>query len=251
MNSRYKGTEAAYLLRTSRARVLVTVQGFLGNDYVGMLEGHDLPYLERTVILRGDVPEGTQSWADFLAGGDAVDPAVLEARVAAVDPDDVSDILFTSGTTGNPKGVLSTHRQALRGFTDWATVVGLRAGDRYLVVNPFFHAFGYKAGIVAALSKGATIVPQAVFDIPTTMAMVAEHRITMLPGPPTIYQTFLNHPDLDLAALSSLRLAVTGGAVIPVELVEQMRDQARLRDGDHRLRPHRVLRHHNDVPRRR
>jgi acyl-CoA synthetase (AMP-forming)/AMP-acid ligase II len=222
VNTRYKGTEAAYLLRTSRARILVTVQGFLDNDYVGMLAGHELPHLERTVILRGDVPDGTEAWADFLTGGDGVDPAALEARLASIGPDDVSDILFTSGTTGNPKGVLCTHRQALRGYTDWATVTGLRAGDRYLVINPFFHAFGYKAGIVAALSKGATIVPQAVFDIPTAMAMVAEHRITMLPGPPAIYQTFLNHPDLDLEAIASLRLAVTGAAAIPVEMIEQM-----------------------------
>jgi acyl-CoA synthetase (AMP-forming)/AMP-acid ligase II len=223
LNTRYKGTEAAYILGTSRARLLLTVNGFLGNDYPAMLDGQDLPHLERTVILRGDVPVGAQSWADFLAAGDAVPQAELDARVAALGPDTLADILFTSGTTGKPKGVLATHGQVLRGFADWAAVVGLRAGDRYLVVNPFFHAFGYKAGIVAALTVGAAVVPQAVFDIPTAMAMVAEHQITMLPGPPAIYQTFLNHPDLDLDALSSLRLAVTGAAAIPVELVEQMK----------------------------
>ena len=225
LNTRYKGTEAAYILRTSRARMLCTVNGFLGNDYPAMLDGQDLPDLERMVILRGDAPPGAQSWADFLAAGAGVEEADLDARVQALGPDALSDILFTSGTTGNPKGVLCTHGQVLRGYADWASVVGLRAGDRYLVVNPFFHAFGYKAGIVAALTVGATLVPQAVFDIPTAMAMVAEHKITMLPGPPAIYQTFLNHPDLDLGALASLRLAVTGAAVIPVELVEQMKER--------------------------
>ncbi len=223
LNTRYKGTEAAYILRTSRARLLVTVNGFLGNDYPAMLEGQDLPDLERMVILRGDVPDGAVGWDEFLASGETIPQSDLDARTAALGPDVLSDILFTSGTTGNPKGVLCTHGQVLRGFADWASVVGLRAGDRYLVVNPFFHAFGYKAGIVAALTVGATVVPQAVFDIPTAMAMVAEHRITMLPGPPAIYQTFLNHPDLDLDAMASLRLAVTGAAVIPVELVEQMK----------------------------
>ncbi len=223
LNTRYKGTEAAYILRTSRARLLVTVNGFLGNDYPAMLEGQDLPDLEGMVILRGDVPDGAVGWDEFLASGETIPQSDLDARTAALGPDVLSDILFTSGTTGNPKGVLCTHGQVLRGFADWASVVGLRAGDRYLVVNPFFHAFGYKAGIVAALTVGATVVPQAVFDIPTAMAMVAEHRITMLPGPPAIYQTFLNHPDLDLDAMASLRLAVTGAAVIPVELVEQMK----------------------------
>ena len=222
VNTRYKGAETAYLLQASRARVLVTVNGFLGNDYLAMLEGHELPHLEHTVVLRGDVPPGSEAWADFLAQGDDVLQADLDARLATLGPDDTSDIIFTSGTTGNPKGVVCTHGQTLRGFADWAAIVGLRSDDRYLVINPFFHSFGYKAGIVAALTVGATLVPQAVFDIPQAMANVAEHRITALPGPPAIYQTFLNHPDLDLAKMGTLRLAVTGAAPVPVELIERM-----------------------------
>ena len=225
INTRYKGDEAAYILRASRARILVTVQGFLGNDYVAMLEGHDLPHLEHTVVLRGDAPAGTVPWADFVASGAGVAPRVVDDRVAALTADQPSDILFTSGTTGNPKGVVATHGQTLRGFADWAAIVGLRQTDRYLVVNPFFHSFGYKAGIVACLTVGATLVPQAVFDIPMAMANVAEHRITALPGPPAIYQTFLNHPDLDRAAMQSLRLAVTGAAPVPVELIKRMEDE--------------------------
>ncbi|MEX2293253.1 MAG: FadD3 family acyl-CoA ligase [Acidimicrobiales bacterium] len=225
INTRYKGEEAAYILRKSRARILVTVDGFLGNDYVAMLDRHDLPDLELTVVLRGDAPAGIRTWADFLADGASVDQAEIDARVASLGPDDVSDILFTSGTTGNPKGVVATHGQTVRGFADWAAIVGLRADDRYLVVNPFFHSFGYKAGIIASLTVGATIVPQAVFDIPMAMANVAEHHITALPGPPAIYQTFLNHPDLDRAAMQSLRLAVTGAAPVPVELIKRMEDE--------------------------
>ena len=223
INTRYKGDEAAYLLRASRAKVLVGVDGFLGTNHLALLEGHDLPHLERTVVLRGDGPAGAQRWDAFLAEGEAVPDGELDARLAALGPDDASDILFTSGTTGNPKGVVCTHGQTLRGYADWAAIVGLRRDDRYLVVNPFFHSFGYKAGIVAALTEGATIVPQAVFDIPQAMANVATHRITALPGPPAIYQTLLNHPDLDRAATSSLRLAVTGAAPVPVELIERMK----------------------------
>ena len=222
VNTRYKGAEAAYLLQASRARALVTVNGFLGNEYLGMLEGHDLPHLEHRIVLRGDVPGGATAWADFLATGDAVPAAELDARVDALGADDVADIIFTSGTTGNPKGVVCTHGQTLRGFADWAAIVGLRREDRYLVINPFFHSFGYKAGIVAALTVGATLVPQAVFDIPAAAANVARHRITALPGPPAIYQTFLNHPDLDRSQLATLRLAVTGAAPVPVELLERM-----------------------------
>jgi HIP---CoA ligase len=103
----------------------------------------------------------------------------------------------------------------------WAECAGLSKHDRYLVVNPFFHSFGYKAGILACLLTGATLVPQAVFDVAETMRLVEAERVTVLPGPPTIYQSMLDHasrPDL-----SSLRLAVTGAATVPPVLVERMR----------------------------
>ena len=107
----------------------------------------------------------------------------------------------------------------------WGDIIGLRAGDRYLVVNPFFHTFGYKAGWVCCLLKGATIIPQAVFDVPETMARIAEERVSVLPGPPTLFQAILDSPDRSRHDLSSLRLAVTGAAVVPVEMIHRMREE--------------------------
>jgi acyl-CoA synthetase (AMP-forming)/AMP-acid ligase II len=147
------------------------------------------------------------------------------ARADAVAGDDLSDVIFTSGTTGHPKGVVCTHAQSLRAFRDWAHVVGLRAGDRYLVVNPFFHTFGYKAGWLACLMLGATVYPQPIFDANAVLERIGKDRISVIPGPPTLYQTMLARPDLAKFDLSSLRLAVTGAAVIPVELVERMRKE--------------------------
>ncbi|HMG44527.1 MAG TPA: FadD3 family acyl-CoA ligase [Acidimicrobiales bacterium] len=230
LNTRFKGGEAAYVLSRSRARLLVTVDGFLGNDYVAMLADQELPHLERIVVLR-PVEGGAEDrpgvppvvpWIDFLLEGAKVDDAVVDERLAALSPDDVSDIMFTSGTTGAPKGVMAAHGPTVRAYADWADLVGLRRGDRYLVLNPFFHSFGYRAGIVSSLAAGATMVPQAVFDVPEAMRNIADHRITMLPGAPAIYQTILNHPDLADFDLSSLRLAVTGAAAVPVSLVERM-----------------------------
>jgi acyl-CoA synthetase (AMP-forming)/AMP-acid ligase II len=103
--------------------------------------------------------------------------------------------------------------------------VGLRADDRYLIVNPFFHAFGYKAGIVACLATGATMLPLPQFDVAVVMQMTAAERISMIPGPPTIYQTILNHPERQTLDSSSLRLAVTGAASVPVSLVTRMREE--------------------------
>jgi HIP---CoA ligase len=142
---------------------------------------------------------------------------------AAVRPDDVSDILFTSGTTGRSKGAMSAHRQALDVARAWAERAGLTSADRYLIVNPFFHSFGYKAGILACLLSGATIYPQQTFDVAVAMRLIESERITVFPGAPTVYASILDHPDRPGRDLSSLRLAVTDAAVVPVSLVERMR----------------------------
>src|SRR5215204_3568969 len=209
LNTRFKGREAAYILGKSRAKVLVTITGFLDTEYVALLGeavdvGTELPDLEAIVVLRGDAPAGTRSWADFLDAGSRVDSSLADARAQAVEPGDLSDILFTSGTTGNPKGAMLTHAQTLRAYRDWSEVVGLQEHDRYLIVNPFFHAFGYKAGWLASLMMGATVLPQAVFDPARVFERIPRDRITVLPGPPTLYQTILNHPgrgDHDLSSL--------------------------------------------------
>ncbi len=226
LNTRFKGAEAAYILDKSGARLLFTVTGFLDTDYVALLDAAGRPpTLEEVVVLRGAVPAGATAWADLLARADTVPASAGRERAAAVGPDDLSDIMFTSGTTGHPKGAMIGHEATVRAFTAWSDVVGLREGDRYLIVNPFFHSFGLKAGILACLLKGATIIPHPVFDVPSVMRRVAEERVSMLPGPPAIYQTILDHPDLATYDLSSLRLAVTGAAPVPVEMIRRMREQ--------------------------
>jgi acyl-CoA synthetase (AMP-forming)/AMP-acid ligase II len=233
LNTRFKGGEAAYIVRDAGATTLLTVRGFLGADYPAMLAGEDIGRLGRIVLLRDDGGKVTGECAgvpvvtltEFLAAGDRVAPSVTAARAAGVRPGDVSDLIFTSGTTGHPKGAAATHAQTLRTFGTWSSIVGLAAGDRYLVVNPFFHTFGYKAGILACLMAGATVVPEPVFDATAVMERIAAERITVLPGPPTLYQTLLADPRRAGYDLSSLRLGVTGAAVVPVELVQAMRDE--------------------------
>jgi len=224
VNTRMKGSEAAYVLQASGAKVLCTVAGFLGFDYPAMLKGESLPALKTIVMLRGQ-SEGCVGWNDFLVAGQNVQANLVQQRTEQVKPDDVSDLIFTSGTTGKPKGVKTSHAQNLRVFEVWSDLVGLRREDRYLIVNPFFHSFGYKAGWLAALIRGATILPMAVFDAEEIMKRIGQERISVLPGPPTLYQTILASPNFGKYDLSCLRLAVTGAAAIPVSLVHRMRDK--------------------------
>lgn len=225
INTRFTGPEMAEILTRSRARALFVAGTFLGVDRIARLRAENA--LDGVTVIRvpgeGDRPsDDVIEWAALEAIAERVPVDVARARADAVTPDQISDILFTSGTTGRSKGAMTAHRQALGVAAAWVACGEVTSADRYLIVNPFFHSFGYKAGILAALLSGATIVPQAVFDLDRTLDLVERERITVLPGPPTIYQTMLDRPGI---RPSTLRLAVTGAAPVPVVLVERMRSE--------------------------
>jgi acyl-CoA synthetase (AMP-forming)/AMP-acid ligase II len=225
LNTRYTASEAADILARTETPLLIGMGQFLGADRIAELDRDALPALRHVVrvpVQDGDA-DSVASWDAFVARGTDVDAA--DARALAVGPDDVADILFTSGTTGRSKGVLCAHRQSLDAPAAWADCGELTSDDRYLCINPFFHNFGYKAGILTCLQRGATLIPQLTFDPERAMRAVQDHRITVLPGPPTIYQTLLDHPKRGDYDLTSLRFAVTGAATIPVVLIERMQSE--------------------------
>ncbi|MGW6121218.1 FadD3 family acyl-CoA ligase [Nocardia sp. NPDC055165] len=198
INTRFKAEEAADVVRRSGAKLLLVQQGFLGTDYTG-------PQGVPVIDLK----------SDFLADGEPFE--------RAVNGTDIADIIYTSGTTGRPKGVMMNHRQTLRLYAEWCDLADLREGDRYLMVNPFFHTFGYKAGLISSLIRGATMLPVPVFDVEQVLELVERERVTMLPGPPTLYHALLDAPAT--RDLSSLRAAVTGAADIPVELIRRVKTE--------------------------
>lgn len=227
INTRFKGSEAAYVLNHSGAKFLLCDNKFLGRNYAQELRDSRiaLPSLEHIIDFSGATDAQCTPWQDFLAQGHSVPLAEVHERERKIMPSDLCDIIFTSGTTGKPKGVMSRHDQTIRVFTEWSSIVGLSESDRYLIVNPFFHTFGYKAGFLACLLSGATMIPVPMFDVPTVLKIVNQEKITALPGPPTLYLSILNHPERNNFDLSSLRLAVTGSAAVPVEMIRRMRQE--------------------------
>ena len=163
LNTRMKGGEAADILERSGTKVLFCIGDFLGQYYPVLLAGQRPATLEHIVVLRDGFqadtsPPGDMAWRYFMGLGCAMSPAQVLAREQALRADSTADLMFTSGTTGRPKGVMSAHGPTIRAFSTWSRVVGLEPGDRYLIVNPFFHSFGYKAGWVAAFIQGAPVI---------------------------------------------------------------------------------------------
>jgi HIP---CoA ligase len=195
VNTRFKTEEAGDVIARSGAKAVLVQKGFLGQDYIAPA---GIPVIDLK--------------SDFLSSGSPFERSVHGT--------DTSDIIFTSGTTGRPKGAMMHHRQTLRMYEEWATLADLRHGDRYLQINPYFHTFGLKAGLVTSFLRGATMLPVAVFDIDTVVDLIERERITMLPGPPTLYHSLLTVGDK--SKLSTLRAGVTGAADIPVELVHRI-----------------------------
>jgi HIP---CoA ligase len=198
VNTRFKADEAADVISRSGAKAVMVQKGSPNQEFGVTL---DVPTIDVT--------------SDFLGSGSPFE--------RAVHGDDVSDVIYTSGTTGRPKGAMMNHRQTLRMYEEWATLADLREGDRYLMINPYFHTFGLKAGLVASFLRGATMLPVAVFDVARVVELIERERITMLPGPPTVYHSLLAVEDK--GRLASLRAGVTGAADVPVELIRRVHEE--------------------------
>ena len=222
-STRFKGQEVDELMRRSGSTMLVSCGEFLGQYYPDQL-GEAARALLHTIVVLDEPRRGELSWDAFIASGESVSDAEQAAREAEVGPEDLCDMLFTSGTTGYPKGVMYGHRQCLMAIDAWATRVGIRRGDRVLVIPPFFHAFGYRSGAIASMMRGAVLIPHLTYDAGEILKRVERERISVVPGPPAIFHGMLQQPRMAEFDRSSLRLGITGGAVVPATLIRRMRE---------------------------
>lgn len=237
INTRYRGDEMREVLDRTDACAIFVQDHFLDFTYVSAVLGTTAPGSNVRFIVDvsqtapprekgGDPP--TVSWQAFVALADSVSPQESGRAADAVRPEDLSDIIFTSGTTGRSKGVQLVHGASIALYESYGSIWGLRAGDRYLLSLPMFHAGGAKAGILVCLVHGVTAVPMAVFDTDRMFDMIERHRISVLNGPPTVWYSLLDHPERRVRNIGSLRLGATGAAVVPVRMVERVLDELAL-----------------------
>lgn len=226
INTRYKADEAAYPLVKTAAKLLLCTTGFMGIDSSAALaKAHaDGADSIRCIGLHDDADK-KDSWGAFLAAGNAVETSQWSKACDAVEAGDMSDVMFTSGSTGRPKGVKHLHGPQVRQCFNSLAENGVDETDRYLIVNPFFHVFGYTGGWAPGLIGGCTVYPMPVFDVDQVLRTIQTERITYFPGPPTVFHSLLEHPGLDDFDVSSLRLSLTGSADVPVDLIQRMLDR--------------------------
>jgi acyl-CoA synthetase (AMP-forming)/AMP-acid ligase II len=228
LNTRLKGGEVSDVVRRGAITRLFSIGSFLGRYYPAMLKDEDMPGLRRRIILRATPVELGQDevrFEDFLAGADQCSDAALAEREAMVQSDSLSDIMFTSGTTGAPKAALFDHRRSLAGGQAWVDIARQGDSDRFSVFGPFSHNASYKAGWVSGLLSGSTVYWPESYDPVSVLDLVSKNRITVMSAPPTVFQEMLAFPNWRDWDISSWRFMSTGSTVVPIELMKRLENE--------------------------
>ncbi|MEB1808775.1 MAG: AMP-binding protein [Bacillaceae bacterium] len=235
VNTNYRTAELEYLLKQSDSTTIVLMDEFRGASYTemlyeivpelktaepGKLQSKKLPHLKNVVFLGNERKPGMYTWADILEMGDQVTDAELNERMGSLEPDDVINMQYTSGTTGFPKGVMLTHNNLVNNAINIAECMNLTANDRMCIPVPFFHCFGCVLGTMACVTVGATMVPVQEFDPKQVLQAVQDEKCTALHGVPTMFIAELNDKDFEKYNLSSLRTGIMAGSNCPIEVMK-------------------------------
>ena len=256
VNPAYRTHELEYLLHQSDAVALVLIGNFRTSDYVAMLNQvapelayatpgqlhcEKLPHLRHVIFVPpytdadgkavGGCPPGMFAWGDVRARGEEISPSTLAQRQGECHPDDVTCIMYTSGTTGNPKGVMLTHHNLVSNASYVVDGLHFTEEDRLCIPVPFYHCFGSSISTLGCVTRGAAMVlPSEYFDPGKTLVAVEKERCTALHGVPTMFIAELERPDFDRFDLSCLRTGIMAGSPCPIEVMRQVIDRMGARE---------------------
>ncbi|WP_035187363.1 AMP-binding protein [Alteribacter aurantiacus] len=235
VNTNYRTAEMEFLLKQSDATTLILMDDHQGTSFLdmlydvapelrecepGQLQSERLPFLKNVITMSHDRHPGVWSWSDLLALGEEVSDSELEERTSSLEPDDVINMQYTSGTTGFPKGVMLTHSNLINNARNIAECMNLTSEDRMCIPVPFFHCFGCVLGTLACVSVGATMVPVEEFKPSDVLKAVDQEKCTVLHGVPTMFIKELNEKDLASYDFSALRTGIMAGSNCPVEVMK-------------------------------
>jgi len=216
VNPAYRALDLGYVIRKSRARAIFHHPQDARANYDFVLNE---ALAGAPSLLENDIRLGTNSWSAMLDSAVNLADTVIDP----VDPHSVVNIQYTSGTTGNPKGVLLTHFNVVNNAWLTAKSLSVTAEDRICQTFPLYHTAGYTCSALVALISGATfVIPSRTFDAKMTLQAIDAERATILYGVPSMYLAEFDHPDFETFDVSSIRAAIVGGAPCPVELLQRI-----------------------------
>jgi len=245
VNTNYRAAEIEYVLKQGDVTTVFMIDGFRGNSYVesmyriapelkGVIDPvfarvscPNLPHLKRVVLIRSDAQPGMMTYSQVAPLGEGISDQMLRERQSTLDPHDVIQMQYTSGTTGFPKGVMLTHYATLNQAHVSCEIGNLTADERYVTAMPFFHIAGSLGAILFGVYLGCTLVPLIYFDPEKELELLHREKATLSFNVPTMLVAMLNHPRFIAGEfdLSSLREIITGATPVPVVLMEQVKEK--------------------------
>ncbi|ETT82924.1 AMP-binding protein [Viridibacillus sp. FSL R5-0477] len=237
VNTNYQENELEYLLQQSDSTTLILGEEFKGTSYIniirkicpeltnskkGYIQSEKLPQFKRVIVMSENDYPGIYKWSELVEFAEQVTDEELEERFQSLDPDDVINIQYTSGTTGFPKGVMLTHNNVVNNAQLVGEYIHLTEHDRLCIPVPFFHCFGCVMSTLASVLRGATMVVLEQFEPGLVLQTVQDEKCTALQGVPTMFISELNHPDFGKFELSSLRTGIMAGSICPIEVMKKV-----------------------------
>ena len=238
VNTSYRSAELEYLLEQSDATTIILTGGVreadeylkvinkvcptLKDSEPGKLANPKLPFLKNVIYLGKDKVPGMYNWDDIMEMGKKVTDAELKQRLDSLEPDDVINMQYTSGTTGFPKGVMLSHTNLIGNAMSMATCMNLTPDDAMCIPVPFFHCFGCVIGTLCCMVSGATMAPVVAFNPVDVLKTVEASKCNALLGVPTMFIAEFEEMDKNTYDTSSLRTGVMAGSTCPIEVMKRV-----------------------------